>query len=334
MDAQIKVRGFRVEPGEIEAALSEHPAVGRAVVACRPARRAWWRTWWRTVRRRWPRSFGTHLRGRLPAHMVPAAVVVLDALPLTPSGKVDRRALPAPVAGAGEEGRRLKPGTELETRLAALWQELLGVDEVGAEDNFFDLGGHSLLLIRMQARLSKEMGREVPVVELFQRPTVRALAALLQGASETGAVQEGEERGGARQAALSRRLEARRRRRGRLGLRQRRELRCRSSAFTPSQGGRIAAPSLRIGRRARASAQRTRSGGPSQAASAVGGGLGGAAVDCGPDRVSRSIREQISDCRSSAFTPSQGEAHRGIDAGPPLPLSRASWWRKRYRIRS
>jgi acyl carrier protein len=211
VDAQLKVRGFRVEPGEIESVLQEHPSVRLAAVVVRDDRlvgyvvaadgtaadadalRAW-------------------LRGRLPAHMLPAAVVVLSALPLTPSGKLDRRALPAPRTDGG--ARRLRPETELETRIAALWQELLGVDEVGAEDNFFDLGGHSLLLIRMQARLARDVGHEVPVVELFQYPTVRSLAARLRGAGETGAVQEGEERGGARQAAIGRRLEARRRRDG------------------------------------------------------------------------------------------------------------------------
>ncbi|HEX6913102.1 MAG TPA: amino acid adenylation domain-containing protein, partial [Longimicrobium sp.] len=211
VDGQLKVRGFRVEPGEIESVLREHPAVRGAAVVVREDRliayaeaadgmaadadelRGW-------------------LRGRLPAHMVPAAVVVLAALPLTPSGKLDRRALPAPASSG--DARRLRPETELEARLATLWQELLGVDEVGAEDNFFDLGGHSLLLIRMQARLAKELGHEVPVVELFQYPTVRSLAARLQGRGETGAVQEGEERAGARQAALGRRLEARRRRDG------------------------------------------------------------------------------------------------------------------------
>jgi surfactin family lipopeptide synthetase A len=152
-----------------------------------------------------------HLRGRLPAHMVPSALVPLDALPLTPSGKLDRRALPAPPP-AGGSGPRPKPGSEMEARVAALWQEVLGVDEVGAEDNFFDLGGHSLLLIRVQARLAAELGREVPVVELFQHPTVRTLAARLEGRSDDGAVEEGEERAGARQAALARRQEARRRR--------------------------------------------------------------------------------------------------------------------------
>jgi len=153
-----------------------------------------------------------HLRGRLPAWMVPAAVVRLDALPLTPTGKLDRRALPAPSVATG---RRLTPETELEARIAAVWRDLLGVDEVGVEDNFFDLGGHSLLLIRLQARLAAELGRQVPVVELFQYPTVRSLAARLQGAgAEQADVVEGEERGGARQAALARRRDARRRREG------------------------------------------------------------------------------------------------------------------------
>jgi nonribosomal peptide synthetase DhbF len=94
----------------------------------------------------------------------------------------------------------------MEARIAGIWRELLGVEEVGAEDNFFDLGGHSLLAVRLQARLAGELGRELRVVELFQHPTVRALAALLQGEAGPEAVEEGEERGGARRAALERRL--------------------------------------------------------------------------------------------------------------------------------
>ena len=143
--------------------------------------------------------------------MVPGPFVSLAALPVTPNGKLDRAALPAPAA----EGRALKPETEMEARLAALWCELLGVDAVGVEDSFFDLGGHSLLLVRLQARLAAELHADVRVVELFQHPTVRALAARLRDGDGGGreAAEQGEERSGARQAGLASRLEAARRRR-------------------------------------------------------------------------------------------------------------------------
>jgi acyl carrier protein len=144
--------------------------------------------------------------------MVPAAFVRLDAMPLTPNGKVDRKALPAPAHADG--GRRLRPATALEERIAAIWRELLARDEVGVDEHFFDLGGHSLLLVRLRARLAHDLGRELAVVELLEHPTVRALAARLQGTADSGATGEGAERGGARQAALGQRLAARRLRGG------------------------------------------------------------------------------------------------------------------------
>ncbi|MFL5539223.1 MAG: aminotransferase class III-fold pyridoxal phosphate-dependent enzyme, partial [Longimicrobiaceae bacterium] len=117
----------------------------------------------------------------------------LDALPLTPNGKLDRKALPPPADTAAEGGRRLRPGTGLEARLAGVWRELLGLEVVGVEDNFFDLGGHSLLLADVQARLAADLGREATLVELFQYPTVRSLARwLLETAEEA---REGERSG-------------------------------------------------------------------------------------------------------------------------------------------
>jgi acyl carrier protein len=212
-DGQVKVRGYRVEPGEIEAALRGHPGVAECAVASRehgPGDR-------RLVGYVVPRA-GTgartdaealrrHLRQSLPEHMVPGVFVTLEALPLTPGGKVDRRALPAPAA---EGGRALVPQTEPEARVAAIWEVLRGGTGVGMEDNFFDLGGHSLLLVRVQARLAKELGSTLSVVELFQYPTVRALAARLQGRAAATDAAAGEERGAARHAALGR-LGARRR---------------------------------------------------------------------------------------------------------------------------
>ena len=211
LDGQVKVRGFRIEPGEVEAALHRHPQVTDCAVVPRedvPGERRLVAYVAGAVD---AEALRPHLRASLPDYMVPAAFVVMERLPRTPNGKLDARALPAPAAP--EAGRRLQPETEMEGRVAAVWREVLSLESVGVEDNFFDLGGHSLLLVRMQARLAGELGRELPVVELFQYPTIRSLAAWLQGNADAGAAEEGEARGGARQAAVSR-LAARRERAG------------------------------------------------------------------------------------------------------------------------
>ncbi|HEV2150063.1 MAG TPA: amino acid adenylation domain-containing protein [Longimicrobiaceae bacterium] len=214
LDEQVKVRGFRIEPGEVEAVLRLHPDVADCAVVAREDAPGQKRLVAYVVGDPDAEGLRAHLRRSLPEYMVPAAFVALESLPRTSSGKLDRRALPAPAPA--RPARRLRPGTGLEVRIAAIWQGLLRVDEVGAEENFFDLGGHSLLLVRLQARLAAELGREVRVVELFQYPTVRSLAARLEGEAEAVAVavDTAAERGGARQAALGRRLEARRRRDG------------------------------------------------------------------------------------------------------------------------
>jgi amino acid adenylation domain-containing protein/non-ribosomal peptide synthase protein (TIGR01720 family) len=212
LDELVRIRGFRIVPSEIASVLEGHDSVRRAAVVAREDRPGEKQLVAYVVAKpgaeRRADSLLRHLRERLPAYMVPSAVVFLDALPHTPGGELERRVLPAP--GVAEESR-LRPESELEERLSAIWQELLAVEAVGVEDNFFDLGGHSLLLIRLQARLAAELGREVAAVDLFQYPTVRSLAAQLQGRPEANVVRDGEERGGVRQAALGRRLAVRRR---------------------------------------------------------------------------------------------------------------------------
>ncbi|HEX3526901.1 MAG TPA: amino acid adenylation domain-containing protein, partial [Thermoanaerobaculia bacterium] len=180
VDHQVKIRGFRVEPGEIESALVEHPAVEAAVVVLRESDSGERRLVAYVVAEEdHPpealelRSF---LRERLPEYMVPSAFVVLEALPLTPNGKVDRRALPAPERTDTGADVYIAPRSTLEQTIAGIWQEVLGLDRVGREDNFFDAGGHSLLMIQVHARLRERLGRDLTVVELFQYPTVRALA--------------------------------------------------------------------------------------------------------------------------------------------------------------
>jgi amino acid adenylation domain-containing protein len=181
VDNQVKVRGFRIEPGEIETRLAEHPAVSDAVVLVREDKPG--------DRRLVAYYLGeaveiealrAHLSQRLPEYMVPAAYLRLERLPLTPNGKVDRRALPAPERSSyGTRGYQA-PRSEAERTVAAVWAEVLGVESVGAHDRFFDLGGHSLLLVRVQGRLVEAFGRPVPITHLFSYLTVSALAAALE----------------------------------------------------------------------------------------------------------------------------------------------------------
>jgi thioesterase domain-containing protein len=185
-DGQVKVRGFRVEPGEVEAVLAAHPLVGRAVVVAREDVPGDVRLAAYVV----PAAGGNGDSGaalagvarefaaaRLPGYMVPAAVVVLDALPLTVNGKVDRAALPAPDYGAGVSARG--PATVREELVCGVFAEVLGLDRVGADDNFFDLGGHSLLATRLVSRVRMVLGAELPVRAVFETPTPAGLAARL-----------------------------------------------------------------------------------------------------------------------------------------------------------
>ncbi|MET0399319.1 MAG: non-ribosomal peptide synthase/polyketide synthase [Longimicrobiaceae bacterium] len=178
-DQQVKVRGFRIEPGEIEAALLEQPSVREAVVLAREDVPGELRLVGYVVAPgRDAAGLRERLRGRLPDYMVPAAVVVLDSLPLTPSGKLDRRALPAP--DAASVGAYVAPRTPAEEVLAGIWVEVLRVERVGAEDDFFGLGGHSLLGTRVVSRVRQAFGVELPLRALFEAPTVAGLAGRIQ----------------------------------------------------------------------------------------------------------------------------------------------------------
>ncbi|WP_342381799.1 non-ribosomal peptide synthase/polyketide synthase [Myxococcus stipitatus] len=188
-DFQVKVRGFRVEPGEVAAVLREHPSVGDAVVVAREDVPGEQRLVAYVVSGR-VRATADVLRGfareRLPAHMVPAAFVVLESLPLTPNGKLDRRALPVPEAGAsGAAVGHEPPATPTEELLAAIWAEVLRVERVGRHDDFFALGGHSLVATQVVARLRSSLGVEVPLRALFEAPTLEGLARRVAQASRT-----------------------------------------------------------------------------------------------------------------------------------------------------
>ncbi|HEX6371571.1 MAG TPA: amino acid adenylation domain-containing protein [Longimicrobium sp.] len=178
VDHQVKVRGYRVELGEIEAVLGAHPAVrGAAVVAVDGRLVAYVAAAGETD----AEALRTHLAAQLPEYMVPAAWVFLQALPLTPSGKVDRRALPdAPAASAAPY---VEPRTETERALAAIWTDVLGVERVGAEDDFFDLAGHSLAAMQILARVRGTLQAEVPIHVFFQARTLAGLAEAVDRAA-------------------------------------------------------------------------------------------------------------------------------------------------------
>lgn len=190
LDRQVKVRGFRVEPGEIEAALGAHPGVRSSVVLPTGDGAADKRlvAWVVPDPRCAPSSaeLRAFLEERLPAHMLPSALVLLDALPLTPNGKLDRAALPRPEADR-DATPFVAPRSVLEEVLAAMWCELLDVPRVGVHDGFFELGGHSLLATQFVARVRQTFQLELPLRSVFERPTVEGLAAaLLQAETQPG----------------------------------------------------------------------------------------------------------------------------------------------------
>jgi amino acid adenylation domain-containing protein/thioester reductase-like protein len=187
IDLQVKVRGYRIEPGEVESALVSHPAVAGAAVLAREDVPGDRRLVAYVVGRDGQALVGGDLRdflkGKLPEYMIPSAFVVLPALPTTPSGKVDRQALPAPGNDRPDIGRDyVAPRTPLETLLAERLRVLLKLDRVGAEDNFFELGGDSIKGALLVNQLCKEFDEAVPVAALFGSPTVAGLAAYLQNA--------------------------------------------------------------------------------------------------------------------------------------------------------
>ena len=184
VDDQVKIRGFRVELGEIEAVLRQHPALrGTAVLARMHASGderlvAYVVPHWRPAPT--ARELGGYLKERLPEYMVPSAFVTLDRLPLTPSGKVDRKALPSPdPSGFRAENAYAEPRTPVEEQLVEIWEEVIGLERVGIHDNFFELGGHSLLATRVVSRVRKVFQVELPLLSLFEEPTIAGLALVL-----------------------------------------------------------------------------------------------------------------------------------------------------------
>jgi amino acid adenylation domain-containing protein len=175
VDDQVKVRGFRIEPGEVESVLERHAGVREAVVVVREDAPGEKRLVGYVVLAEGaevsPAELRAYLKASLPEYLVPGAIVVLERLPLTPSGKVARRALPVPEAG-GDRESYVAPRTPAEEMLAGIWAEVLRAERVGAEDDFFGLGGHSLLATRVVSRVRQAFGVELPLRALFEAPTV------------------------------------------------------------------------------------------------------------------------------------------------------------------
>ena len=179
IDFQVKLRGFRIEPGEVESMLCQHVAVKECVVIVRedtPGDQ-------RLVAYLIPEhdDIDTHdllniLKTKLPAYMVPADIVALDAFPLTSNGKIDRNNLPLPARYRSRDAGFIAPRTPYESRLAGIWAESLSLENPGIHDNFFELGGHSLLATRVISRINRDFGIQLPLRELFENPTIEGLA--------------------------------------------------------------------------------------------------------------------------------------------------------------
>ena len=180
IDQQVKVRGYRIELGEIEAALNEHPAIDQAVVVAigqdEGERRL---VAYLVAKEQLSRNdLKEYLKERLPDYMVPAVMMQLEELPLTANGKIDRKALPKPLAGV--EVEYAGPQTEVEEILVGIWAEALGVERVGINDNFFDLGGNSLSAFRVISRVRRALDVEVPLLKLFETGTISEFAKQIE----------------------------------------------------------------------------------------------------------------------------------------------------------
>lgn len=183
-DFQVKIRGYRIELGEIESRLLAHEAVHSAVVvdvqvAGSKQLVAYWVPRQVSAQAMELRAvLAEHLRSSLPGYMVPGLWVMLDSLPLTANGKLDRKALPAPDASTSQQQYQA-PVTAVQQQLAQIWSEVLGVERIGLDDDFFELGGHSLLVVQVVARVGNQMNTEVSLRELFEQPTLAAFSEVV-----------------------------------------------------------------------------------------------------------------------------------------------------------
>ena len=189
-DNQVKIRGYRVEPGEVEAAVRRLAGVREATVVARGGADARKLVAYVVASgpRPTPEDLRAQLRRTLPDYLVPAAIVLLDALPISPNGKIDYAALPEAELGVEEpKGESAPPRDDLEKTLAAIWQDLLGVPQIGLRDNFFDSGGDSLLAIRMIEAVKRACGVSIAPAALDAEPTIEGLAATVRAACQRNA---------------------------------------------------------------------------------------------------------------------------------------------------
>jgi amino acid adenylation domain-containing protein len=218
IDHLVKIRGFRIELGEIEAILSKHPQVQETVVVAYddPLESVLRGAGKRLVAYIIPQKplqpsaseLRSFLESYLPKYMVPSAYVLMDSFPLTPTRKLDRRALPQPDFGRPEaETVYVAPRNEIERQISSIWQDALGIDKVGIYDNFFDLGGHSLLLVQVHSRLQESLETEISIIDLFQYPSIDALVSHLSKTQEQSAFQGSQDRAQKQRDAAQRQRE-------------------------------------------------------------------------------------------------------------------------------
>jgi amino acid adenylation domain-containing protein len=192
LDYQVKLRGYRIELGEIESVLSLHSSVQQAVAVVRDAPSgdkqllAYVAVRDGSDAERTSEVLRSHLKQHLPEYMIPLMIVVLEALPLTSTGKIDRKALPTPAPLAGRS-EITAPRDEIEAALSKIWRKVLHNEAIGVTDNFFDVGGHSLLAVQLMAAIATETGHEVPLTALFRAPTVESMAKLLRDGNQSQA---------------------------------------------------------------------------------------------------------------------------------------------------
>jgi len=193
IDHQVKLRGFRIELGEIESNLASHPAIAQSVVILREDRPGDKRlvAYYTASGEILPSIalLREHLQTSLPEYMIPSAFVHLDALPLTPSGKIDRRGLPAPdLKDIDAQDQYTPPRNGVEEQLVEIWQEILGIERIGVHDNFFALGGHSLLAVRLFNTINQRFQKTLPLSLVFQRGSIAQIASSLVEASDESAI--------------------------------------------------------------------------------------------------------------------------------------------------
>src|SRR5215208_6260761 len=210
-DQQVKVRGYRIEMGEIEAALMSMQEIKEAVVVARQTEGGDKRLIGYVVAEREEvnrREVMRQLRERLPDYMVPSGIIVLDEMPLSESGKINRRALPAPdFINLGLEASFIAPRSEMEKKIAEIWQQVLGMEKIGVNDNFFEVGGNSLSILRAQDRLEQALGHKVLPTELFRYPTISLLAAHLDRSSVETLPDDARQSGSKRKALMKQNTE-------------------------------------------------------------------------------------------------------------------------------